>query len=157
MYRDFCYSFSFYSSLFFKEGREKGKRITKVMILSHAFLLDHSIEFRINLFWAQICVSSHEMTQCAFLNNAKRNLLEKNYQNFFAATLYSQLIVQNLHKSNNLILVNKSFYNAQSTYKHIYNKSILYILYILGKKFKIYISKFINFKYEIITVKRALV
>ena len=31
----------FFFSLFLKEGREKEKRITKVMILSHAFLLDH--------------------------------------------------------------------------------------------------------------------
>ena len=37
---NFCYLFSFYSSLCFKEGREKGKRISKVVILSHAFLLD---------------------------------------------------------------------------------------------------------------------
>ena len=35
----FCYSFSFPSSLFFKEGREKGKRIIKVLVKSHAFLL----------------------------------------------------------------------------------------------------------------------
>ena len=34
---DFCYLFSFSSSLFFYEGREKGKIIDK----SHAFLLDH--------------------------------------------------------------------------------------------------------------------
>jgi hypothetical protein len=32
--------FSFPSSLFFWEGREKGKRITKVVVKSHAFLLD---------------------------------------------------------------------------------------------------------------------
>ena len=36
---DFCYSFSFSTSLFLN-GREKGKRMTKVVILSHAFLLD---------------------------------------------------------------------------------------------------------------------
>ena len=36
---DFCYSFSFSSSLFFKEGREKGKIITKLMVKIHAFLL----------------------------------------------------------------------------------------------------------------------
>ena len=29
---DFCYSFSFSSSLFFKEGRERGKRITNVVV-----------------------------------------------------------------------------------------------------------------------------
>ena len=32
--------FSFSSSLFFWEGREKGKWITKVVVKSHAFLLD---------------------------------------------------------------------------------------------------------------------
>jgi hypothetical protein len=37
---DFCYSFSFTSSLFFSEGREKGKRINKAVAKSHAFLLD---------------------------------------------------------------------------------------------------------------------
>ena len=35
--RDFCFSFSF--SL---EGREKGKKITKVVVKSNAFLLDQS-------------------------------------------------------------------------------------------------------------------
>ena len=35
-----CCSFSFSSSLFFQEGRVKGKRLTKIVILSHAFLLD---------------------------------------------------------------------------------------------------------------------
>ena len=37
---DFCYLFSFSSSLFYKEGEERGKRITKVVVKSHAFLLD---------------------------------------------------------------------------------------------------------------------
>ena len=41
----FCYTFSF-----FKEGKEKGKRIAKVMIKSHAFLLDqclgHQVKFK---------------------------------------------------------------------------------------------------------------
>ena len=37
---DFCYSFPFSSSLFFQEGRKKGKIITKVVVKSHAFLLD---------------------------------------------------------------------------------------------------------------------
>ena len=37
---EFCYSFSFSSSLFFEEGREKGKTIIKVVVKSHAFLLD---------------------------------------------------------------------------------------------------------------------
>ena len=42
---NFCYSFSFSSSLFFKdkEKREKGKRITKAVILNHAFLLDRAM------------------------------------------------------------------------------------------------------------------
>ena len=40
---DFCYSFSFSSYLFFWEGREKWKRITKVVFKSHAFLLDLSL------------------------------------------------------------------------------------------------------------------
>ena len=38
---DFCYSFSFSFPLIFKEGRKKGKKITKVVVKSHAFLLDH--------------------------------------------------------------------------------------------------------------------
>ena len=37
---DFCYSFSFSSFLYFKEGREKGKRRTKLVVKSNAFLLD---------------------------------------------------------------------------------------------------------------------
>ena len=37
---DFRYSFSFSPFLFFYEEREKGKRITKVVVKSHAFLLD---------------------------------------------------------------------------------------------------------------------
>ena len=37
----FCYSFSFSSSLFFIGGKRKGERITKVMVKSHAFRLDH--------------------------------------------------------------------------------------------------------------------
>ena len=36
------HEFSFSSSLFFYEGREKGKRITKVVVKSYAFLLDHT-------------------------------------------------------------------------------------------------------------------
>ena len=40
----FANSFSFSSSLFFKEGREKGKRITKVAVRSHAFLLDRFLD-----------------------------------------------------------------------------------------------------------------
>ena len=36
-------SFSFSSSLVFWEGREKEKRITKVVIKSHAFMLDRTI------------------------------------------------------------------------------------------------------------------
>ena len=42
---DFCYSFSFSSSLFFYGGREKEKRITKVVVKSHAFLLDQVLLF----------------------------------------------------------------------------------------------------------------
>ena len=34
---DFGYSFSFSSSLFYKEGREKGKRITKVVVKKQCF------------------------------------------------------------------------------------------------------------------------
>ena len=37
---DFCYSFLFSSSLFLKKGREKGKKITKVVVKSHPFLLN---------------------------------------------------------------------------------------------------------------------
>ena len=37
---DFCYSFSLSSSQFFLEGREKGKRKTKVVVKRHVFLLD---------------------------------------------------------------------------------------------------------------------
>ena len=37
---DFCYSFSFLHPSFFRRKREKGKRITKVMVKSYAFLLD---------------------------------------------------------------------------------------------------------------------
>ena len=43
---DFCSSFSFSSFLFFKEGRDNRKRITKVVVKSHAFLLDHLEELR---------------------------------------------------------------------------------------------------------------
>ena len=39
---DLCYSFFF--SFFFQEGREKGKRITDVVVKSHAFLLDQKVE-----------------------------------------------------------------------------------------------------------------
>ena len=38
-YHDFCCSVSFSSSLFY-EGRKKGKTIIKVVVKSHAFLLD---------------------------------------------------------------------------------------------------------------------
>ena len=52
---EFCYSCSFSSFLFFKEGREKRKRITKVVVKIHAFLLDHMeyifVFFFQNLFW----------------------------------------------------------------------------------------------------------
>ena len=40
---DFCYSFTFSSSIYFQEGREKEKRITKVVVKSHAFLLDRKV------------------------------------------------------------------------------------------------------------------
>ena len=37
---DFGYSFSIFSSLLKKEGREKEDEVTKIVIKSHAFLLD---------------------------------------------------------------------------------------------------------------------
>ena len=37
---EFCYSFSFSSSLFFLGGKRKGEK-NKVVVKSHAFLLDH--------------------------------------------------------------------------------------------------------------------
>ena len=40
----FLLIFSFSSSLFYSEGREKGKIITKVVVKSHAFLLDRPVE-----------------------------------------------------------------------------------------------------------------
>ena len=42
---DLCYSFSFTSSVFFQEGRKKGKRMTKVVVKGHSFLLDY-LSFR---------------------------------------------------------------------------------------------------------------
>ena len=40
--QDFCNFILLFSSLFFSEGREQWKRITKVVVKSHAFLLDLS-------------------------------------------------------------------------------------------------------------------
>ena len=45
------------SSLFFWEGREKGKRITKVLILSHAFLLDLWPRHSPTLFLHSFCMT----------------------------------------------------------------------------------------------------
>ena len=40
IYHDFGYSFSLFTSLLKKEGRRKGEWIAKIVIKSHAFLLD---------------------------------------------------------------------------------------------------------------------
>ena len=40
---DFSYSFPLFSSLLKKEGREKKNQVSKIVIKSHAFLLDHII------------------------------------------------------------------------------------------------------------------
>ena len=71
-----CYSISFSSSLFFKEGREKGNRITKVVVKSHSFLLDPSkshnsrlLDSNINVklkkcfsFWVYVGAKTHKCT-----------------------------------------------------------------------------------------------
>ena len=38
--QDFVYSFTLFSSLLKREGRRKGELIAKIVIKSHAFLLD---------------------------------------------------------------------------------------------------------------------
>ena len=67
--QNFCYSFSFSSSIFFQDGRENGNRITKVVILNHAFLLDRamcitpSYLYKTMHFFYQVSKSAHFCTQ----------------------------------------------------------------------------------------------
>ena len=72
---DFCCSFSFSSSLFFQEGREKGKILTKVVVKSHAFLLDQSLSIiygnAIGEFWKELLTSLSLFTYYIFIFQIK--------------------------------------------------------------------------------------
>ena len=62
----FCYSISFSSFLFFLGGgREKWKRITKVVVKSQAFLLDHRIPLLLFLLLPKLVICEK-----TYLNNS---------------------------------------------------------------------------------------
>ena len=74
-YHDFCYSFTFSSSLFLG-GKRKGKSITKVVVKSHAFLLHHARKIYFDWFFNHIRQPSNIM-----IGTIKNIVLIHNSQN----------------------------------------------------------------------------
>ena len=123
---DICYPFSFSSSLFFEEGKEKDKWITKVVAKSHAILLDclkwkfiflsiyHStilVPFLDNV-WGYPCffAVSHKPSLTGF-SHQKASLCPCRFHSspYTTTTNYYENIILNPYLSNALIAFRSPF------------------------------------------------